>query len=193
MAPVFDTTCRNCSAKTSYVSDCLSLRVCGKDVAIPHPCESENTKKHGVTLEEAAFTGRLRLNTAYACRQCGKVWYPPAVELPGEYDLDRTTKVVMTLLFVAVYVCIRLLGLNTWWMLPAVVLLAIGAVPIHRRRIRRRALKAHGIPSDTRCQACESTDTVDIGTFVLEEEGVMLCDNCGARERVCDEDGMWMS
>ena len=193
MSLVFDTTCRNCNAKTFHLSDYLSLRIGDEYVCIPHPCESENIKEHGVTLEEAAVAGRLRRNTAYACRECGKVSYSPELELPVGGTRGWVTMVVMALMFFVVYGAVLLLGLSEWWMLPAVILLGIGVAEVHRRLIRKRVLKAHGFPVDTRCQACESTDTVGVGAFILEEDGVMLCDECGAREQVCDEDGQWMS
>lgn len=189
----FQATCRNCKAKYLEVCYYLSLRNAGVDVPLPHPCESDEVEKFGLTLESAAMAGRIRMNTGFVCRQCGAVFYSPSLKLPEYFKPRKASMIVAAIVVLTLLVCFELAGFHRWWALLAVVLVAIVTMLINRRLVRMKVLKEHGFPVNTRCQSCDSSNTVEIGDFILNEKGVMLCDKCGARDKICAENGISIS
>jgi hypothetical protein len=66
-------TCKKCGVQQLWLSDTLALQLDdGKLICLPHPGESWQCEKHGLTIAMASQRGRLFRETFYVCRHCGK-------------------------------------------------------------------------------------------------------------------------
>jgi len=66
-------TCSNCAVQRFWLSHTFSLQLDdGHLVCLPHPGETWNCEKYGLTLGQASKRGRLYRETFYVCRNCGR-------------------------------------------------------------------------------------------------------------------------
>lgn len=139
--------------KRFWLSDTLSLQLDdGQLVCLPHPGESWNCEKYGLTLGQASKRGRLYRETFYVCRNCGR----DGQTIEKQFEVNSTILSVRTVTQwcwgLALFILPLLIWLR-WWN----GLLVIGPVllltPVGYRWEYRKAVKGNPLLGSPRADA----------------------------------------